>query len=310
MKAINEASGKGWHLYHGDSCEVMPWLPESSIGLSIHSPPYMQLYSYSTSPRDLSNSRDGETFWEHYRFIISELLRLTKPGRIAAVDLMNVPAMLVRDGFKGLKDMRGRVVAEYERAGFVWHSEHCIFKDPLLEAVRTKAYGLAHGIMVKDSANSRAGLPQYLLAFKKPGENAEPIAHEDGLAWYGEDPPTTGNLSHERWRRYASPVWMDIDFTRTLNAAAARAEDDERHICPMALDIIDRAIELWSNPGDIVHDPFNGIGSTGHCALRAKRRYVGIELKDSYFMQSTKNLHEASEDKQQDLFAALAEAGE
>lgn len=305
MKAIDIAQGENWALYHGDSCELLPEFPESSIHFSLHSPPYLGLYQYSATPRDISNCRTDEEFWTHYRFIIRELFRLTKPGRIACVDLMNVPAMLVRDGYIGLKDFRGDVIRAYIDAGFIWHSEHCVFKDPLLEAVRTKSIGLMHQQLVKDSSMSRAGIPQYLEAFRKPGQNAEPIKHEEPLKWYGFDEPVGGNTSHERWRRYASPIWTDIDFTRTLNAAAARDGDDERHIAPMALDLIDRALELWSNPGDVVLDPCNGIGSTGYCALKAKRKYVGIELKESYWRQAVANLRAASDDRQQDLFASM-----
>jgi DNA modification methylase len=306
IEAIEQTTGKDWTLFHGDSCETMRGLPDSSIHLSIHSPPYLGLFQYSATPRDISNSRDDGAFWEHYRFVIAELFRVMKPGRIACVDLMNVPSMLSRDGVIGLKDFRGDVIRAYTEAGFVWHSEHCIFKCPLIEATRTKSLGLMHGQLVKDSAMSRAGIPQYLEAFRKPGQNAEPITHDSPLKWYGEDQPTHGNLSHENWRRYASPIWSDISFTRTLNAKAARDGDDERHICPMSLDIIDRALELWSNPGDVVLDPFNGIGSTGHCALGAGRKYVGIELKTSYYQQAVRNLQAVVTSSQTDMFAEFA----
>jgi DNA modification methylase len=308
MKAQDATNGQGWTVYHGDSCEVLQDFPVESIGFSLHSPPYLGLYQYSATPRDISNCRTDEEFWEHYRFVIKELFRLTKPGRIACVDLMNVPAMMVRDGYIGLKDFRGDVIREYIAAGFIWHSEHCVFKDPLIESTRTKALGLMHQQLMKDSSMCRAGIPQYLEAFRKPGKNAEPIKHDEPLKWYGQDEPTTGNLSHERWRRYASPIYMDIDFTNTLNAAAARDDDDERHIAPMSMDLINRAIELWSNPGDVVLDPFNGIGSTGYCALKAKRRYIGIELKKSYYQQAVKNLQSVvAQERQQDLFANVGE---
>ncbi len=295
MIALEKHEGTNFVLYHGDNVELLPQVGSNSVGLSIHSPPYLNLFVYQASPRDIGNSRTDDDFWSHYGLVIDQLFRVTKPGRIAAVDCMNVPAMKSKDGFIGLKDFRGDLIRAFVSRGFIFHSEHCAFKDPLLEATRTKALGLAHKQLMKDSAMSRAGIPQYILAFRKPGENPEPIAHANGLEYFvGEDPPKEGNLSHERWRRYAAPVWMDIDFTNTLNAKAARDDDDERHIAPMALDLIDRCLHLWSNPGDVVLDCFNGIGSTGYGALRAGRRYVGFELKESYFKQSILNLEAAS----------------
>jgi DNA modification methylase len=227
--------------------------------------------------------------------LIDELFRVTKKGRIVAIDCMNIPAMKSRDGYIGLKDFRGDIIRQFIDAGFIFHSEHCAWKDPLLEATRTKAIGLMHKQLCKDSSKVRAGIPQYILAFRKPGENTEPIAHEKGLEWFfGENPPKNGVLSHERWRRYASPVWMDIDFTRTLNGREARENQDERHICPMALDLIERCVHLWSNPKDTVYDPFAGICSTGYVAIRNGRRFVGSELKTSYWEQSCKNLERAT----------------
>ncbi len=308
MKALDAVVTDRWCLTRGDCVEVMRQMPSDSVHLTVTSPPYVNLYVYQSSNRDIGNSRSEAEFWEHYKFVIAELFRLTKPGRIVCVDLMNVPAMMIRQGYIGLMDFRGDVIRAHQEAGFIWHSEHCVFKDPLIEATRTKALGLMHQQLMKDSSMCRAGIPQYLEAFRKPGKNAEPIKHEEPLKWYGEDEPTAGNLSHERWRRYASPVYMDIDFTNTLNAAAARDNDDERHICPMALDLINRAIELWSNPGDVVLDPFNGIGSTGYCAIKAKRRYIGIELKESYYHQAVKNLQSvADQERQLDIFATAGE---
>jgi hypothetical protein len=261
------------------------------------------LFQYSASPRDLGNSRNDATFWEHYRYIIAETYRLLKPGRIVTVDCMNVPAMKERDGYIGLKDFRGDIIREHVARGFIFHSEHCAWKDPLIEATRTKAVGLLHKQLCCDSAMSRAGIPQYLLSFRKPGTNPEPIAHPSGLDYFiGEDPPTHGNLSHERWRRYASPVWDDIDFGNTLNHKAAREDDDERHIAPMSLDLIERGIQLWSNPGDVVLSPFAGVGSEGYVALKRGRRFLGVELKASYYLQAIANLTDASEEKQRSLF--------
>ena len=183
-----------------------------------------------------------------------------------------------------------------QKAGFIFHSEHCAWKDPLIEATRTKALGLMHKQLCKDSTRSRSGIPQYLLAFRKDGENPEPVAHQNGLEYFvGENEPVNGTLSHERWRRYASPVWMDINFSNTLNAKAAREAEDERHVCPMALDLIERAIHLWSNPGDVIFDPYSGIGSTGYMAIKTGRKFVGSELKTAYFNQAVKNIGMARE---------------
>lgn len=294
MKVLNQASGESWTLWNADCIEVVNAIPENSLHLSVFSPPYASLYTYSNSDRDMGNSASDDQFYEHFDFLVAGLHRATMPGRIVCVDVMNIPAMKERDGFIGLKDFRGDVIRAFQRAGFIFHSEHCVFKDPLIEATRTKALGLMHKQLCKDSTRSRAGIPQYLLAFRKEGENPEPVAHQNGLEYFvGDDEPRNGVLSHERWRRYASPVWMDIRFSgkdATLNAMAARDDEDERHICPMALDLIERAIHLWSNPGDVVFDPYSGIGSTGYMAIKTGRRFVGSELKTAYFNEAVKNI--------------------
>ena len=294
MNILNQEQGENWTLANGDCIEVLNSLPENSIHLSIFSPPYASLYTYSNSDRDLGNSVNDEQFYEHFAHVVAGLHRVTKPGRIVCVDVMNIPAMKERDGYIGLKDFRGDVIRAFQKVGFIFHSEHCAWKDPLIEATRTKALGLMHKQLCKDSTRSRAGIPQYLLAFRKDGENQDPVADIDGLTEFaGENPPIHGNLSHERWRRYASPVWMDINFSNTLNARAARDHEDERHVCPMALDLIERAIILWSNPGDVVFDPFSGVGSTGYQAIKMGRKFVGSELKQSYFAQACKNIASA-----------------
>ena len=294
MKVLDQKMGESWASYNADCVEIAKSLPDDSIGLTITSPPYSNLYCYSGSDRDLGNSRTDEEFQHHFRILIDQLLRITKDGRIVAVDCMNIPAMKSKDGFIGLKDFRGDIIRQFLSAGFIFHSEHCAWKDPLLEATRTKAIGLMHKQLCKDSSMVRAGIPQYILAFRKPGENQEPIAHEKGLEWFaGENPPMHGVLSHERWRRYASPVWMDIDFTRTLNGREAREAPDERHICAMSLDLIERCVHLWSNPNDTIYDPFAGVGSTGFVALQQGRRFIGSELKTSYWVQQCKNLDRA-----------------
>lgn len=294
MKVLNQSSGENWTLWNADCVEVVNSLPENSLHMSIFSPPYASLYTYSNSDRDMGNSSNDDQFYEHFDYLIAGLLRATKPGRIVCVDVMNIPAMKERDGYIGLKDFRGDIIAAFRKAGFIFHSEHCAWKDPLIEATRTKALGLMHKQLCKDSTRSRAGIPQYLLAFRKDGENPEPVAHNNGLEYFiGENEPTHGTLSHERWRRYASPVWMDINFSNTLNAKAAREAEDERHVCPMALDLIDRAVQLWSNPCDVVFDPYSGVGSTGYVAIKAGRKFVGSELKTAYFNQAVKNIESA-----------------
>jgi len=288
---LNQASGENWHLYNGDCVDVAKLIPSDSVHLTVTSPPYRSLFTYSNASRDMGNSRTPEEFYKHFRYLINELMRITKPGRIVAIDCMNIPAMKERDGYIGLHDFRGDLIRLFLDAGFIFHSEHCMWKDPLIEAVRTKALGLMHKQLCKDSAMCRAGIPQYLLAFRKPGANEERVFHENGLDYFiGENEPTEGTLQHERWRRYASPVWMDINFGNTLNHKTARGESDERHICPMSMDIIGRGVQLWSNPGDVVFDPFAGVGSTGYVALEMGRKSIGIELKGSYFNQNKKNL--------------------
>lgn len=308
MTTSLETEGEHFKLYHADCVEILRSMPENSIHLTVTSPPYLSLYIYSNSIRDIGNCSTDAQFWQHFGFVIDELHRVTRRGRIVAVDCMNVPAMKQRDGYIGLKDFRGDLIRQFLDRGFIFHSEHCIWKDPLIEATRTKALGLMHKQLCKDSSMSRAGIPQYLLAFRKPGANENPIEHPDGLVSFeGLDPPETGNLSHERWRRYASPVWMDIDFGKTLNARAARDGDDERHICPMALDIISRAVELWSSEGEVVFDPFTGVGSTGVISIEHGRRFLGSELKASYYEQARRNLASAepkATGKQIGLFAS------
>lgn len=291
---LSQAMGKGWHLYNADCVDGVRSIPSGSVGLTLFSPPYQSLYVYSNSARDMGNCRTESEFYRHFQFLLDELARVMMPGRIVAVDCQNVPAMKGKDGYIGIKDFRGDLIRMFIQCGFVFHSEHVIWKDPLIEATRTKTVGLLHKQLCKDSAMSRAGLPQYLLAFRKPGDNPVPIKKPNGVDYFiGDNPPSGGNLSHERWRRYASPVWMDINSTRTLNYREARDDQDEKHVCPMALDIIERAIWLWSTEGDVVFDPFSGIGSTGYCAIRAGRKSIGFELKPSYFKLATSNLRAA-----------------
>lgn len=307
---IDQYVKKDCAIYNADCIDLLNMLPDESIGYSIFSPPYSSLYTYSNSDRDIGNCRSDEEFFEHFKYVIDGLMRVMMPGRNVSVDCMNLSATKGMHGYIGIRDFRGDLIRAFEGRGFYLHSEHIMWKDPLIEATRTKALGLLHKQLCKDSCMSRAGQPQYLLTFRKPGENKEPVAHENGLTYFiGDDEPTESDLkefkvpegedkqasnairmSHMRWRRYASPVWMDIRFSRTLNYRGGRDDPDERHICPMSLDIIERGLELWSNPGDTVLDPFTGIGSTADCCIRMGRNFVGSELKPSYYKMAVNNV--------------------
>lgn len=295
-------------IYNGDSCEVLQTLPDNSIDLCVFSPPFADLYVYSDDPSDLGNCRSYEEFFEHFAFIVAQLSRLMKPGRNCVVHCMDVPAMKERDGYIGLKDFPGDLIRLFERHEFIYHSRHLIWKDPLIEATRTKTLGLLHKQLCKDSTMSRAGLPDYLLAFRAPGDNVRPIMHAEGLRAYAgkNDPGGTGEgRSHNIWRAYASPVWMDIRQTLTLNVKAARDSKDEKHLCPLQLDVIDRVMVLWSNPGETVLTPFMGVGSEVYGALCAGRKGIGIELKPSYYRQAEKNVAAAREGNRDDAQMGL-----
>lgn len=301
-KVIAQEITDQWALYHGDSAELLQGIPTDSIHFIIYSPPFQSLFVYSDSERDLGNCNSDEQYYEQFRFIAKELYRILMPGRIMAVHCMTVPAMKERDGYIGLKDFRGDLIRLFQSLKFIWHSEHIIPKDPLIEATRTKALGLMHKQLMKDSAMCRAGLPDFLEAFRKPGDNPEKCSRPMGLQeYFGENEPTTGVLSHERFRRWASPVWGDIRQTNTLNYKAARDANDERHICPISLDVPARAIQFWSNTGDIVLSPFAGIGSEGYQSVKLGRKSIGIELKESYFKQAVKNMKSINDNKQLEL---------
>lgn len=305
MNIIDQYQGKNFTAYNADCVDVVSELPENSIGFSVFSPPFASLYTYSDSDRDMGNCKDYSEFFKQFGFLVQSLYRITRPGRIVAFHCMNIPVMKERDGYIGLRDFRGDLIRCFQDSGFIFHSEHCIWKDPLIEATRTKAIGLMHKQLCKDSIMSRSGIPDYLIAMRKPGENDVPCSHPNGLdCFFGENAPEKGVLSHERWRRYASPVWMDINQSRTLQYASARENEDEKHICPLQLDVIDRALELWSTAGDVVLSPFMGIGSEGHEALKMGRKFIGIELKQSYFRVAVSNLKDAELAAiEKDLFA-------
>ena len=298
MEVLSQIHENNFSAYNADCVEVCASLPSNSVDFTIFSPPFSSLYTYSNSERDMGNSKNDEEFFMHFDFLVEHLFRLTKQGRIVAFHCMNIPAMKERDGYIGIKDFRGDLIRCFQKQGFIYHSEHVIWKDPLIEATRTKAIGLMHKQLCKDSTMCRSGLPDYLIAMRKPGENQDMVSHADGLdKFYGENPPTSGNLSHERWRRYASPVWMDIRQTYTLQASTAREQDDERHICPLQLDVIERGLQLWSRKNDVVLSPFMGIGSEGYVAIKDERRFIGIELKTAYFNVAVDNLRKAENEK-------------
>jgi DNA modification methylase len=279
-----------FNVYHADTIEIARAMPDESVDYSIFSPPFASLYTYSNSPRDIGNVRDDDEFFEHMQYLITEQYRVIAPGRLVSLHCMLMPTSKERDGYIGLRDFRGDLIRAYQAAGFIFHSEVVIWKDPVTAMQRTHALGLLYKQLRADSSKSRQGIPDYVVTMKKPGVNTKPIEHAP------EEFPVA------RWQRYASPVWMDIDPSDTLQYRSAREHDDERHICPLQLGVIRRCLELWSRPDDIVWSPFMGIGSEGVCSLEMGRRFIGAELKKSYYDQAVKNLTEAATVKQETLF--------
>lgn len=273
-------------LYNGDSCEVLRDIPDNSIHFEIYSPPFASLYTYSNSERDLGNCRTKAEFYTQFEFVVKELYRVLMPGRLMSVHCMNLPTSKERDGFIGIEDFRGELIRLFRKNGFIYHSEVCIWKDPVIAMQRTKALGLLHKQIKKDSCMSRQGIPDYLVTMRKPGENPERVTH------------TNETFPVNVWQKYASPIWMDINPSDTLQARSAREEKDEKHICPLQLTVIRRAIDLWSSKGDTILTPFLGIGSEAYVALENGRRAIGVELKESYYNQAVKNCLSASEVEQ------------
>ena len=281
MNVINQKHGKNWTLYHGDTAEVIKGIPDRTVDYSIFSPPFASLYTYSNSERDMGNCKNHEEFWKHFSFLAPELHRILGCGRLASIHCMNLPRSKERDGVIGLYDFRGDTIRVMEKAGFIFHSEVTIWKDPVTAMQRTKAIGLLYKQLRKDSALSRQGIPDYLVTFRKRDKNDKPITK------------TYESFPVGRWQNYASPVWMDIDPGDTLTRTEARENDDERHICALQLGVIKRGIELWSNPKEVMFSPFAGIGSEGVVSLELERKFLGCELKESYFDQSAINLAQA-----------------
>lgn len=278
MKVLDQVTENKYAVYNGDSCEVVKAIPDDSIHYTIFSPPFASLYTYSNSDRDMGNSKGDDEFYNHFIYLAKELYRVTMPGRLLSFHCMDLPLMKERDGVIGLKDFPSIIRQIFEDCGFIYHSKVTIWKNPVTEMQRTKALGLLHKQIRKDSAMNRQGIPDYIVTMRKPGDNPERISH------------THESFPVDVWQNYASPVWMDIRQSDTLQKKSARDEKDERHICPLQLEVIKRCIELWTNPGDIVLDPFAGIGSVPYVAVTMGRRGIGVELKESYYKQAKNNL--------------------
>lgn len=314
VNVIDQAEGAGWALYNADCVDMMRGLPENSVHYSIFSPPFVSLYTFSDDPRDVSNNSDDRVFWSHYRFVIEGLFRVLKPGRLISIHCMDLPTSITRDGFIGMRDFPGENIRLCQEVGFIYHSRVYIRKDPVSAMQRTKAIGLLHKQVVKDSALSRMAIGDSIVTLRKPGDNDEPVS---GIleTYYGDD-LTDAELTAEArrtrnsdsrtleqhksiliWQRYAEPIWTDIHQGDTLSFRLAREEHDERHISPLQLTPVRRCIDLWTNEGDIVLSPFAGIGTAGYVAVEMSRRFVGAELKPSYYRQAASNLRSAEQNR-------------
>jgi DNA modification methylase len=334
MALIKQIITDQYALYNGDCVEVVGGLPEASIGLSVYSPPFCGLYNYSSDERDMSNNLTYEGFYSHYEFLVRQMARVTMPGRVNAVHCMDIPNPGQKSGYH---DLPGRLIELHVRHGFDFQGRICIWKEPLAVAVRTRLKHLQHKALVKDSAGATVAAADYLLIFRRRGENADPIAHDGGglkeyyggntipeqLWQYRDEPEQAKNrFSHWIWRQYASSVWMDIRTSNSqpcgdgrsckaiLAYKEARDPDDEKHVHPLQLDVIYRAVQLWSNPRDVVLTPFMGVGSEVYAPVYQGRRAVGVELKESYFRQAAKNVAEASQDRARDSAGGLFGVGD
>jgi hypothetical protein len=282
--------GDGFTVHLGDCVKTWRRMPDNSIDYSVFSPPFADLFVYSNSDHDMGNCANDAEFVAQLRFLIAELFRTIKPGRNVSFHCMNLPTTKMRQGFIGLRDFRGDLIRAFQDAGFIYHSEVCIWKDPVVAMQRTKALGLLHKTIRENSSMSRMGLPDYVVTMRKPGDCEVRVTH-------GEDLPVM------MWQKYASPIWDDINQGRTLNKLPARDENDEKHMCPLQLDVIERCIHLWTNPGDLVASPFTGIGSEGYCAVKMGRRFVGAELKPQYWELAVQNIQDAKQEQTADMFS-------
>jgi DNA modification methylase len=290
---INQSIGDNYALFNGDCVDVLRGLPAHSVDYSIFSPPFASLYTYSNSPRDMGNVRNDEEFFAQFDYLVQELLRVIKPGHNVSFHCMLMPASKERDGYIGLKDFRSDLIRAFQSRGFIFHSEVVIWKDPVTAMQRTKALGLLHKTIRTNATMCRQGIPDYLITMRAPGDVVDRVAHDD--------------LPVDEWQKLASPIWMDINPSDTLQYQSAREHDDERHICPLQLEVIKRGIRLWTKRGDVVLSPFAGIGSEGHCAIQMGRKFIGAELKKSYYEQAARNLA-AAHMETQDLFATMEAA--
>jgi DNA modification methylase len=286
MSVLDMKEGQGWALYNADCVELASMLDDESIDYSVFSPPFSSLYTYSNSDRDMGNSKNDEEFFTHFGFLVEQLHRILKPGRNISVHVMNLPTSKQNHGYIGIRDFRGDIIRCFQSYGFIYHSEVTVWKDPVVAMQRTKALGLLWKQIKKDSAMCRQGIPDYVVTFRKDGVNPKPISH------------TPEEFPVDEWQQLASPCWMDIKQSNTLNRKGAKDKDDERHIAPLQLDLIERCIRLWTAEDDVVFSPFAGIGSEGYVALQKGRRFVGSELKQSYFEIACKYLEEARSSKQ------------
>ena len=289
VNVLNEAHGENWSIYNADCVDFASQLPDDCIDLTIYSPPFANLYVYGDSVADMGNCENDDQFFEQYKFLIKEKLRVTKPGRLSCVHCMDLPTSKSMHGYIGRRDFSGEIIRAHIEAGWIYHCRVTVWKDPVVEMQRTKALGLLHKQIKKDSCRSRMGNPDYLLVFYKPGENAERVTH------------TAESFPVDQWQQWASPVWMDINQTNVLQKESAREQQDEKHICPLQLDFIYRCLVMWSNEGDTVMSPFTGIGSEGYVSVLHNRKFIGTELKGSYFKQASINLRNAESEKG-DLF--------
>ena len=321
MAVITQDITDQYAIYNADVMEVLPSFKAESVGFSVYSPPFPELYQYSNDPRDMSNCTKYEEGMEQYQFVVNEVARLTMPGRITAVHCMDL-----KKGGKFQRDFPGDIVRAHEQAGFNFFSRITIWKDPWLIARRTRSRSLMHKSIVNDSAQCKVAGADYILAFKKGGDNSEPIRHPDGLKTYAGKTPVPEDLlakfsnfkgdqrknllSHWIWRAYASPVWTDIRSGRLMPYDEAKENEEEKHVCPLQLDVIERCLTLWSNPGDTVLTPFMGVGSEVYAALINGRRGVGVELKPSYFRQAKKNVLAASTHSTQEPLLYRSESEE
>lgn len=278
IRCLGEASGQSYHIWHGDCVDVLAQLPDQSVGFSIYSPPFESLFTYNDSECDIGNNATSAEFRQHYSYVVRDKLRVTQPGRLTAVHCSDLPSTKWKDGIIGTKDFSGDIHDIHLECGWHFVRRITIWKDPVVEMTRTKSLNLLHKQIMKDSTKSWPGLADYIMLFRAPGENMEPVRHSR------EEFPV------ELWQKWASPVWMDIRQTNTLNVQQAKEARDEKHVCPIQLDLVERAIIMWSNKGNIVLSPFMGIGSEGYVAMKMRRRFIGVELKQSYFNVAKKNI--------------------